>query len=145
MKKFLSVAAIVALCLSAHAQIDQVTFTHSGLIGTNQSAVSRTVAGEVLGVIIDNPGAAYTGTVSIVSAAGQTVFSKAGIAADASYAVRVPLATTAGAAPTTVDAGAITNSLYVPLPVYGVLTSTLTGQTASTNQVTWTVKLIVRK
>jgi hypothetical protein len=141
MKKFaFIVAAFVAISTAAHAQgINQAGLSTS-TITTNQGVDSASVRGIIEGITVVIP-TAKTATVTIATAEGVTVFTKADITAGTTYhPIRVPVQTTAGATITWITgqaalANAATNIVYDRVATVGPLTLTVApaANTTGTN------------
>jgi hypothetical protein len=142
MKKLMVIAAALMVAgIGYGQQMDSHTFAVPVIAtATNTSAV--VLRGEVYSVKVD-VAANATGTVSIATAES-TVFSKASIAADATYFPLAAAHTTAGAAATFVGGTNDTaNAWYRPIPLAGLVTVTVIGQSAGTN--TYNVTVVYKK
>lgn len=136
MKKLIVFAAMFAV--SAFAGFDARVFPVS-VVSTATNSNVQAVRGEVMSVAVTVPAGA-TGTVSVLTADGQTIFSKS-VTASGVFYPRQPIVTSAGAAITTVDAGAITNSLYTPFVINGIVTTKVVGASSGTNAYSVTVNV----
>jgi hypothetical protein len=102
MKKLALVASVVMLCGLARAEVGQIQFPFS-LLSTNSTvtnSVTQNVKGQVADVCVLFKGGVgtITGTVSVVGAQGQTIFSKVCTGPSTNwYSIRSPIITTAGA------------------------------------------------
>lgn len=150
MKKLLAILAVTGLSLgSARAEMDDVTFTLSSVTNLTDSA-TYVVRGYVEAVNVVIP-ANKTATVSIATASGVTLFSKAMTSAtDGYFPIRYPVygstgslltyQATAGAA-----ANTFTNSVVDRIGIAEAVTATVTPEAATTGTNTYTATLIVKK
>jgi hypothetical protein len=146
MKKFLVIAAILAVCgVTANAAMQALDFAVA-VSGTSTNSRAYTVRGTVEGVYVTVPTGA-TGTVTVATTE-QTLFTKS-CTASAFYPVQVPVYTTAGAAATfntysaTNTAGGATaaeaQAWYTKPAMAGVVTTTIVAAGGGTN---WNVRLL---
>jgi hypothetical protein len=136
-KLMMSGLAVVAGGMVAIAEMDSHTFDVS-VIGTATNASAVVLRGELKSVKVD-VAANATGTVSIATAES-TVFSKTGIAADATYFPLAAAHTTAGVAATFVGGTNNTaNAWLVNQPLAGLVTVSVIGESAGTNAYAVTV------
>ena len=140
MNKFL---AFLALCLvvlapfSVMADMDSEPFSTT-VIGATTNTRTIVVRGMLEGVKVDIT-AGQTCSVAVASAQ-LTLFSKSGIAADATYLPRAAVHSTAGAAITFVGGTNDTaNVWYDKQPMAGAVTVTTIGESAGTNAVITTL------
>lgn len=138
MKRIVMIAvAVLAMAGAVIADMDDKLFnlTAVGAL-TNSSGVVLRGSLEAVAVDVTAPA---TSTVTVVSEDGRTLFTKAGIAADATYLVRAASHTTAGALATfnsnwSTNAGVTSTEAqtwYVAQPMAGKVTVTLVGQNAA--------------
>jgi hypothetical protein len=145
--KYLSILLVLALAtIPAFAAMDDVTVSGT-TITTAGFTNSYTLRGEAEAVVVTVP-TAKTATVSIVTASGFTVFSKAQTNGTYFYPVRIPAVDTAGAALSyTVDTSATTNTVYylTKAPLAELVTFTVNPGTGTTGTNTYSVKLLINK
>jgi hypothetical protein len=142
--KYLSILLVLAaLAVPARAEMDDVTYTLSA-ITTNQASAAYVVRGQIEAINAVIP-ANKTATVTIATASGVTIFSKAMTSAtDGYFPVLVPAYTTAGAAITEVIDGS-TNTVYTKLGVAEKVTATVEPAANTTGTNTYTATIIVKK
>jgi len=142
MKKLMGILMVLAFAGISHGQ-QMASYTFSeDVVGTTTNSSAVVLRGEVYSVKVD-VAASATGTVSIATAQS-TVFSKASIAADATYFPLAAAHTTAGDAATFVGGTNDTaNAVYRPIPLAGSVTCTVIGQSAGTN--TYNVTIVYKK
>jgi len=152
MKKIAILIALVlaAISVPAHAQMDDVPYSLTS-ITTNQASAAYIVRGEIEGVIVEMP-TGKTGTVSIVTASGVTLYTGTALtsATDGYVALRYPAQSSAGANLTTITAqaaaaNAATNIVYTKIGVAELVTATITPAANTTGTNTYSVKLVVNK
>lgn len=143
MKKMILSAVVAMACACAFAGMDDREYNLT-VVGTNVTSATYVLRGTLEAVKIDLT-APSTSTVAIASG-GLTLFSKASIAADATYLPRAAAHTTAGAAATFIGGTNDTaNTVYVSQPMAGEVTVTLTGQNGASVTNNTKVTLIYNK
>jgi len=127
MKKALTgLAAFMATSVALFASMEDRDFSCT-VIGTQTNAVTYVLRGELEAIKVDVT-APSTGTVTVVSDE-LTLFSKASIAADATFLPRAATHTTAGIAATFVGGTQnVANVWYGKQPMAGPVTVTLIGE-----------------
>lgn len=125
----------VALGVAAHAQMNDVAYNLT-VVGTGTNSAGYVLRGELEAIHVDVVGTT-TGTVTVTSNDGRTLFTKASIAADATYLPVAALHTTAGAAATFntySQTGMVANAQawYGKQPMAGKITVTLIGEDGAT-------------
>lgn len=135
MKKIFLMLAILATAGVVNAEMDDQAATFT-LIGTNSDTKVYVLRGDFRGVYVD-VASGGTNTVTVTDEYGQTLFSKASIAADTFFPVVAIPSTTAGAT--------VTNIWYTYLPVAGEVTLRAAGVVASTVTNAVTVRVIYDK
>jgi hypothetical protein len=143
-------AVMVAFSFSAFAEMDDVSYRLSS-ITTNTDSAAYIVRGEIEGVIVEMP-TGKTGTVSIVTASGVTLYTGTALtpATDGYVALRYPAQSSAGANLTAITAqaaaaNAATNIVYTKIGVAELVTATITPAANTTGTNTYSVKLVVNK
>jgi hypothetical protein len=143
MKYIAIIFAAIAISANARASMDDVQYTLTSII-TNQASATYVVRGTIDAVNAVIP-ANKTATVTIVTASGVTIFSKAMTSAtDGYFPILVPAYTTAGDAITTIINGS-TNIVYRTLSVADSVTATVAPAANTTGTNTYTATLIVNK
>lgn len=121
MKKAIGILCMLALVASAYAGMNQRNYSIT-VVGTNTATAVSAVRGELEKIQIDVPSGA-TGTVTVKSG-GDTVFSKSGVSADATF---YPVTGVCGT-----DGSTVSNE-YKAIPLCGPLTVAVTGTGTATN------------
>jgi hypothetical protein len=141
------IAAVIAsfLIASGASAYDQAGFQVT-TITTNVGVDSRSIKGEIDTIIVAIP-TAKTATVSVASAEGITLFSKADLtsATDGAFPVRYQVYSSAGVAQTAPGAGSTTNALLDRIISVGAVTLTVTPADNTTGTNSYSVFINYKK
>ena len=122
MKKLAIFAGVALLAAAAFGGMNNKTLAFD-VVGTNAVAKTATIRGDVATIFVEVPDGA-TGTVSVVTATGETLLNKSGLAASATYH---PIVQGCGS-----NGTAVSNE-YQRAGVSGPVTFTVTGTGTATN------------
>jgi len=153
---FIAVLAVFALSPVARAGVDDVTITTGAAVtngGTHAGTASYVIRGEILGVVVSST-VGSTNTVTLTSADGQTIFSRASCTAGTNtYPIVTPvyIASTGAALTDThyystnaASATSYTVAKYGGIPCASKVTLSVVGAGLLTTTNTVTTKIIFR-
>lgn len=137
MKKLLSILSILAVTVSARAEMDSINFSNSS-VGTAQCSRAYVLRGTIKSVYFDVP-ATKTGAVTVATSEG-TVFTVSGITSDTKYNPLQAVHSGTGAA---IYEG--TNAIYGAIAAAGTVTVTFVPAANTTETNTWSARIILDK
>jgi len=141
MKKIAALVLGALIVAPAYAGMDDVVYTLPviGSAASSTNSATYVVRGQIEGIYVDFT-TGCTGTVTVASDRGQTIFSKATITTDTAYYPRTPVQNYAGTAMSLANNGTngadgvgttIVPSVWEKFAVAGDVTVTVVGETAT--------------